>query len=72
MGWLAEEKFQLKTEEIANSVLHTDSEEVAIILSGYVAKKIIKYTKCDEGKAGFLAQKCDLENNTWPYFQEVS
>ena len=62
---LFDDTFSLKAEEIANSVLDRDSEEVAITLAGYVAKKLLKRTKCDLCKIALLAQDLDLANNAY-------
>ena len=59
------ESFKIKEDEIANSVLDNHSEEVAVTLAGYVAKKLTKRTNCDDCKAAFSADKVDLENDSY-------
>ena len=47
------------------SVLDHDAREVAITISRYVAKKLIKRSSCDLCKETLASQEVDLENDSY-------
>ena len=57
--------FDERADEIMEAVLDDDAREVATIISGYVAKKLIKRNSCDLRKQTLASQEVDLENNSY-------
>ena len=57
--------FDERDDEIMEAVLDDDAREVATIISGYVAKKLIKRNSCDLRKQTLASQEVDLENNSY-------
>ena len=47
------------------SILDHDAREVAITISRYVAKKLIKRSSCDLYKETLASQEVDLENDSY-------
>ena len=52
-------------DEINASVLDKDSSEVATTISGYVAKKLVKRSKCVHCKALLVSSSDDIENDEY-------
>ena len=57
--------FDERADEIMEAVLDDDAREVATIISGYVAKKLIKRNSCDLRKQTLASQEVDLESNSY-------
>ena len=55
------ENLDLIINDIEKSVLDTDSHEVSNLVSGYIAKKFVEKTKCEDCQE-LLITSCDLEN----------
>ena len=47
------------------AVLDDNATEVAISISGYVARKLLKRSKCDNCKLALTLQQVDLDNNSY-------
>ena len=45
-------------------VLDDNATEVAITISGYVARKLLKRSKCDNCKLALTSQQIDLDNDS--------
>ena len=45
-------------------VLDDNAVEVAITISGYVARKLLKRSKCDNCKLALTSQQIDLDNDS--------
>ena len=59
------ELFNNRSEEIIESVLDNHSTEVAITISGYVARKLTKRSKCEDCKTSLIACDNDIENDSY-------
>ena len=57
-----------ESNEIFESVLNEDSQEVATTIAGYIAKKLIKRSKCETCKVMLSCAKSDLNNNHYLNF----
>lgn len=62
---LIDEVLQDKAEEIFESVLDDASSEVATTISGYIVKKLIKRSKCDQCKQKLTISSDDLQNDEY-------
>ena len=62
--------FSSKTQEIAECVLDDNSMEVATTIAGYVAKKLIKRSKCDNCISLLKAGDTEISNDL--YFNTLS
>ena len=51
-----------RIEEISESVFDDDSSEVATTISGYIAKKFLKRSKCKDCEKKLTAHDQDLQN----------
>ena len=60
-----DEAFSDCVEEISESVLDNDSAEVATTISGYVAKKLLKRSKCEDCKSKLTARNDDIINDQY-------
>ena len=60
-----DEIFNSKEDEIANSVLDNDSQEVSTTIAGYIARKLVKRTKCEPCKASLSVHDDELANDTY-------
>ena len=60
-----DELFDNRSEEIIESVLDNHSTEVAITISGYVARKLTKRSKFEECKTSLIACDNDIENDSY-------
>ena len=52
-----------RIEEISESDLDDDSSEVATAISGYIAKKLLKRSKCKDYEKRLTVHDQDLQNN---------
>ena len=52
-----------RIEEISESVLDDDSSELATAISGYIAKKLLKRSKCKDYEKRLTVHDQDLQNN---------
>ena len=50
-------------EKISESVLDDDSSEVATTISGYIAKKLLKRSKCKDCEKKLTVHDQDLQND---------
>ena len=67
-----DELFNNRNEKIIESVLDLHSAEVATTISGYIAKRLIKRSKCEECKAFLMVHDTDLGNDSYlPSYREV-
>ena len=55
----------VKEDEIKNSALDSDSQEVAITIAGYVTKKLVKRTKCEVCKVLLSVSNDELANDMY-------
>ena len=62
---ILDELFDNRSDEIMDTSLDHNSEEVAITIAGYVAKKLSKRSKCENCKSYLKAGDHDLENNSY-------
>ena len=60
-----DELFDNRSDEIIESVLDNHSTEVAITISGYVARKLTKRSKCEDCKTSLIACDNDIENDSY-------
>ena len=54
-----------RTEEISESVLDDDSSEVATTISGYIAKKLLKRSKCKDREKKLTVHNQNLQNDQY-------
>ena len=59
------ETFDPRSNEIMEAVLDDSAREVATTISGYVAKKLLKRSKCDSCKLVLTSHQVDLENDSY-------
>ena len=54
-----------RIEEISESVLDDDSSEVATTISGYIAKKLLKRSKCKDCEKKLTVHDQDFQNDQY-------
>ena len=57
--------FEIRTQEIAESLLNGNSAEVATVTAGYVFKKLIKRSKCKTCKMLLKSRDVEITNDTY-------
>ena len=62
---MIDEMLRDRIEEISESVLDDDSSEVATTLSGYIAKKLLKRSKCKDCEKKLIIHDQDLQNDQY-------
>ena len=62
---MIDEMLRDRIEEISESVLDDDSSEVATTISGYIAKKFLKRSKCKDCETKLTVHDQDLQNDQY-------
>ena len=62
---MIDEMLRDRIEEISESVLDDDSSEVATTISGYIAKKLLKRSKCKDREKKLTVHNQDLQNDQY-------
>ena len=62
---MIDEMLRDRMKEILESVLDDDSSEVATIISGYMAKKLLKRSKCRDCEKKLIVHDQDLQNDQY-------
>ena len=62
---MIDEMLRDRIEEISESVLDDDSSEVATTISGYIAKKLLKRSKCKDCEKKLIVHDQDLQNDQY-------
>ena len=62
---MIDEMLRDRIEEISESVLDDDSSEVATTISGYIAKKFLKRSKCKDCEKKLTVHDQDLQNDQY-------
>ena len=62
---MIDEMLRDRIEEISESVLDDDSSEVATTISGYIAKKLLKRSKCKDCEKKLTVHDQDLQNDQY-------
>ena len=62
---MIDEMLRDRIEEISESVLDDDSSEVATTISKYIAKKLLKRSKCKDCKKRLTVHDQDLQNDQY-------
>ena len=62
---MIDEMLRDRIEEISESVLDDDSSEVATTMSGYIAKRLLKRSKCKDYEKRLTVHDQDLQNDQY-------
>ena len=62
---MVDEMLRDQTQEILESVLDDDSSDVATIISGYIAKKLLKRSKCKDWEKKLTVHEQHLHNDQY-------
>ena len=62
---MIDEMLRDRIEEISESILDDDSSEVATTISGYIAKKLLKRSKCKDCEKKLTVHDQDFQNDQY-------